>query len=271
MQTLTRISCLILILTCGSLQAQSTQMTLTECVTYALSYHPDIKVAQLQRQDADWQVRESKGGGLPQLTAGLSYNHFLIKPGLPAKAIGFPTDPNDPNGANRKLTFVLGNNTSGQVTLSQLFFSNSYRIAVRAADYYRQYVEEQEGAAKKKVRDQVTSAYLPALLISDNLAILDKNTKNLETLLKETTAIQKAGFAEQLDVDRLELAISTLRSERENLARQRKTVVDALKFAMGYPVDQPLELTDNVTQLVSTFGSLDLTKAVDPAARPEYR
>ncbi len=149
---------LLFIAATGTLHAQNTQMTLSDCVNYGLTYHPDVKVAQLQRQDADWQVRESKGGGLPQLTAGVSYQYFLKKPGLPAKALGFPTDPNDPNAASRRLTFVLGHSTSGNVTLSQLFFSNSYRIAVRAADFYRQYATEQEDVARKKVRDAVTMA-----------------------------------------------------------------------------------------------------------------
>jgi outer membrane protein len=250
------------------LHAQNTQMTLTDCVNYGLSYHPDIKVALLQRQDADWQVRESKGGALPQLSAGVNYQYFLKKPALPVAALGLG-GPNTPPDA--KLSFVLGHSTSANATLSQLFFSNSYRIAVRVADFYRQYVAEGEQVARKKVKDQVVAAFLPALLISDNLTILDKNITNLETLLKETTAIQKAGFAEQLDVDRLELALTTIRSERGNLARQRTTVVDALKFAMGYPVDQQLELKDNVQQLVSTYSSLDLTQMVEPTQRPEFR
>jgi outer membrane protein len=262
----TRIRVVAFLLLFGAtLQAQTTQMTMNDCVNYGLSYHPEVKVAQLQRQDADWQVRESKAGGLPQLTVGFNYQYFLQKPALPAEALGFPGPPGS------KITFVLGHSAAGNATLSQLFFSNSYRIAVRVADNYRQYVAEAEQVARKKVKDQVIAAYLPALLISDNLTIIDKNIFNLETLLKETSAIQKAGFAEQLDVDRLDLALASLRSERENLARQRTTVVDALKFAMGYSVSQPLELKDNVQQLVATYSALDLTKMVEPTQRPEFR
>ena len=257
---------LVILLLCSfGLRAQSTQMTLADCISYGLSYHPDIKIAQLQRNDAEWQVKESKGGGLPQLTAGASYQYFLKKPAIPAEALGFQAP------AGTKISFVQGQTLSADATLSQLLFSNSYRFAVKAAQYYREYVAEQEQAARKKVKDNITAAYLPALLISDNLTILDKNIKNLETLLSETTATQKAGFVEQLDVDRLDLSLSTLRSERENLSRQRTTVIDALKFAMGYPVNNALELTDNTNQLVMTYSTLDLTAQVDVNQRPEYR
>jgi len=131
-------------------------------------------------------------------------------------------------------------------------------------------VEDQLASAKFTLRNKVTDAYLPALLISENLQTLDKNIGNLDKLLNDTRAITKAGFAEQLDVDRLDLSLSNLRSERGNLARQREIVVDALKFTMGMPVGESISLADNVDKLMATYTDADMTSQLNPMNRPEY-
>jgi outer membrane protein TolC len=47
-------------------------------------------------------------------------------------------------------------------------------------------------------------------------------------------------------------------------------VADALKFAMGFPVGQPLSVSDNIDQLLSTYADADLSSQINFNARPEY-
>ncbi len=245
-------------------QAQMTAMSLNDCIRYALDNNPQIKVAQLQITEANWRVKESKATALPQLTAGIGYQYFIQRPGIPASALGFP------GAGDEKVAFNANHSLTPTIAVNQLFFSNSYRVALKAAEYYRQFVDQQLTVAKQTLRDQVTNAYLPALLITDNLGILDKNITNLEKLFSDTKAINKAGFAEQLDVDRLDLSLSTLRSERGNLIRQREIVLNALKTVMGMPVKQELTLSDNAQQLMTQYGTADLTSDLNYMNRPEY-
>ena len=277
-------------------QAQGGQaMSLNDCIQFALENHPDIKTAQLQVKDADWRVKENLSTGLPQISAGATYSGFIQRGGLPSSALGFgssgPVDltsalPNfnpdqvtDLNGVfgnlfasdpNSKVFFNPVHSVSGNVSLNQLIFNNSYLIGLRAAKYYRQYVDNQLAVTRQTIRNRVTDAYLPALLISDNLSILDKNIGNLEKLFSDTKAINQAGFAEQLDVDRLELSLSNLRSERGSLARQREIVVNALKFNMGMPIANEISLSDNTGLLLAAVGEIDMTSPPDFMARPEY-
>jgi len=257
------LTCMLLLAIGARAQAQEA-MSLSDCILYALSNNPQIRVAQLQTTDAEWRIKENKSTGLPQLTGGINLQRFIQQPGLPAEALGFSAPP------GTKLTFALKNNFNWNVQANQLFFNNSYLQAIKAAKYYREYVGDQLEQTKVTVRNQVTDAYLPALLISENLGILDKNIGNLEKLLNDTKAITKAGFAEQLDVDRLELSLSNLRSERGSLARQQDVVINALKFAMGKPISDPLTLKDQVDKLNQDAGDVDLTSQMNFMKRPEY-
>lgn len=243
--------------------SQTTAMSLSDCISYAQSNHPDIKVAQLQLTDAEWQIKENKATGLPQLSGSLGYQYFIQRPGIPQSALF-------PGGTDEKVFFNANHSLTPSISLNQLFFSNSYRIALKAAEYYREYVGVQMAVAKQKVQNQVIDAYLPALLITENLGILDKNIGNIENLLNETKAIYKAGFAEQLDVDRLDLSLSTLQSERLNLVRQQEIVVNALKLAMGKPVAEPLTPADDLRKLLGQYGEADMAAELNYMNRPEY-
>lgn len=261
-----RISIFMLLLLGGLPGRGQTQqaLSLDDCIQYALSNSPDVKVAQLQVTDADWRIKENTATGLPQLSGSIGYQYFIQRPGIPASALGFP------GAGDEKIAFSALHSLSPSLSYNQLFFSNSYRVAKKAAKYYRSYVDQQLAVTRSNIRNKVVDAYLPALLISDNLATLDKNIANLDKLLGDTRAINQAGFAEQLDVDRLDLSLSSLRSERGNLVRQREIVVNALKFAMGMPVGQEISLSDDVQKLMALYTDADLTTEINLMNRPEY-
>ncbi len=271
-------------------------MSLNDCVAFAQTNHPQVKIAQLAVTDADWRLKENKATGLPQVTAGITYTGFIQRGGVPSSALSFGGSGTPPPDAlkqafiakdlgdffpwfgdqfksdpNAKIYFGAVHSLSGKLELTQLLFSNSYLLAKKAAKYYTQYAAEGLNAARQQVKNGVADAYLPALLISENLAILDKNMANLEKILGETRAVNKAGFVEQLDVDRLELSLASLKTTRGNLARQREIVVNALKFVMGMPVAQDISLSDNLEKLLAEYGSADLTSPVNFQNRPEYQ
>ena len=247
-----------------SMQSQN-DMSLSDCVNYAYDHHPDMRIAQLQIKDADWQVKENLRTGLPQFSAGLDFQHFIQVPELPAEALGFQAPP------GTRLAFQLQNSITGSVQYNQLLFSNSYLLGLKAARYYREYVDTQVESKRYAVRNQVIDAYLPALLMTESLDLMDKNIANLEKLLADTREIFKAGFAERLDVERLELALNSLQSERDNLVRQQTLVTDALKFTIGMPVGTDLKPSDDLDQLLEEYAVVDLDSEMDFNTRPEYR
>lgn len=296
MHRIVLLSALAAVLSAGPLRAQQA-LSLNDCISYGLANHPQIKIAQLQITDADWQIKENTATGLPQISAGLGYTGFIQRGGLPSSALSFggggggtippivfeqfTADQVGALGAflgaafesdpDSKIFFNPVHNINGTLGANQLIFSNSYLLAKKAARFYREYVDEQLATAKVNLRNQITDAYLPALLLSDNLKTLDKNIANLDQLIKETQAVNKAGFVEQLDVDRLELSLSTLKSERDNLARQQETVINALKMAMGMPIAEAITLTDDTEKLMAIYTEADLSSSLNFMNRGEYR
>jgi outer membrane protein TolC len=259
-----RIFFILLSLSFGlTLKSQKT-FSLAEAIDYALANHPDVRVANLNLKDAEWRIKENRATALPQLSLGVNYQYYIQQPGLPIEALGFEGEP------GQRITFALRNNLSGSIQYNQLLFNNSYTVGIKAAKLYREYVNLQLNSVKEKVRNNVMDAYMPALLLTQSINVLDENITNQEKLFNETKAVYKAGFAEQLDVDRLDYVMSTLKMERENLSRQKETVIDLLKFAMNIPVGEEINLSDDLDALLQEYASIDPDEALDYNNRPDY-
>ena len=254
--------CLLLGTTLQSTAQQ--KMSLEDCVQYAYDHSPQMTLAKLDIRDADWQIRENTAIALPQINANVNYQHFLKQPAIPSEAFGFEIE------GNPKLSFALRNNLSGSVGIHQLLFDNTYLTGIKAAKEYRKYVGLKLTAVKTALRNTVVDAYLPALRLSENIDILDKNISVQEDLLHETREVQRAGFADQLDVDRLEYAVSTLRSQRDDLARQKDILVSALKFTINMPIRDEVALTDNLAILLLKYADANPTDTLDYQNKPDY-
>ena len=277
------------------------QMSLEGAIAYAMKNSNAIKGLQLGVKDADELIAATKATGLPQVNAELGYNFFYLLPstvfpksftassGLPYEnfailqdalqkagikdAMGntlFLKSPST-DGGGGKLSFVQRNGLSGTLSASQLIFSGSYTVALRASTLAREMAAVQVTAKEQEVRNQVQDAYLPSLLITESVKTLDKNIGNLEKLMTEIKATYKAGFVEQLDVDRLELSLANLKAERDNLDRQKGLVINALKMVIGYPMDKDIELTDDINALLQPAPEEDLVGKVDYSRHKQYQ
>lgn len=298
------IPAILFILLAGSLSAQqqARQFTLEEAIEYALQENLTIKNAQIEIADAEQQIVERRAAGLPQLSGSATFQRYLAVPrqplpegfdifGLFGQALGgIATDLNDDLSSNTLaaldqiaqsgngggdsqdgIAFFLNNNFTAAINLDAMVFDGSFFVALQAAREYRKYTLRDFAATQREIRKQVTEAYLPVMLIQQNIELLDKNISNLDRLLFETRELYKSGFVEQLDIDRLDLSLANLKIERENLVRQKAVAADNLKYAMGYPVDETIVLTDELEDMRAAADNAALATAeADPNQRPEY-
>ncbi len=238
-------------------------MSLSDCIDYALANHSEIRIAEYSMKDAEWQIKENRAVAYPQIGLGLHANRFIQQPSIPAEALGF-------GEPGQKLTFALKNDIGASVTLNQLLFDNKYLATIKAAKMYKDYAAIQFEGVVEKLRNRVTDAYIPALVVAEGVRILDKNIESQQKLVFETKANYQAGFVEQLDVDRLEYALSTFQTDRESLLRQRDKLTDVLKFTINMPNEEEITLIDDVDKLLVIYGDIDIEEKLNYMNRPDY-
>ena len=259
--------------------------SLEEAITYGLSNSAVIKLEKLNVKDADGQILEYKSIGIPTISGGVDYQYFLdiptqilpdfISPAvygvlfqeglLPQKAIN--TEGSAP------VKFGKDQSLNASIALNTLLFDYTWIKGLKAQQLYRELVRKQVEQKEFDTRSNITKAYLAVLISNQNAVLLDNNIRNLEEIRRETNIIYENGFAEQLDVDRLDLSLSNLKTEREKIKNLSSITKNLLKFQMGYPIEMPIELKDNFDDLVNfaVAQKVALNDSINYNNRPEYQ
>lgn len=237
----------------------SQAFTLDECIQYALDNSIAVKNAVLDEQIADARVKETRGMGLPQIdaTVGLLHNQKLPRffaqynpdgggsffdlsgiPGIqPGDVVAFPN------------FFQLGSSGNASLNINQLLFNGSYLVGLKAANAYRELSVRSTTQSKEQTIQQVTKAFYGVLINKDRMNLFDNNIARVDSLLKTTQALHKNGFAEGIDVDRIQVTLNNLMAERDKFYNLQELSIHLLKFQMNYPTDQPLEVEGDIASL----------------------
>lgn len=226
---------------------QTKTFTLEEVKSYALLHSHALTDINYDIEKAELKVKEYLGILLPQVNGELSYTHYGKLPAsiIPAGTFGNP----EPIEA----TFGTPNNLSANISLTQIIFNGSFLIGVKGAQEYVELSKQETAIQEQVIKNDVTTAFFNALIARENITIIQQNIQNLEKLIFETEQIYKNGFAEELDVDRLKLSLTNLKTSIENLEVQKELTLTLLKYNMGMPLDSTIEITGKLSELVESI------------------
>ncbi|MEQ6165715.1 TolC family protein [Ekhidna sp. MALMAid0563] len=240
---------LILLLLIGfamKLEAQEPiDLTLEDCIRYALENNEQLKIKQLDREIAEAEVRKTISMGLPQanVNGGLNYNFE------PQKSLLDPNSfPGGSGGSTEDIEVSFQQKYDGNIGLGvdQLIFDGSYFVGLQAARTYKELSTKEHQKSKIDIVEAVSKAYYNALIAEEQLELLEKNINRLDTLLNETREMYDAGFAEKIDVDRIRVNYNNLKVDLSRTRQLKDVSRKLLKFQMGMDLNQPISLMENL-------------------------
>jgi outer membrane protein TolC len=258
-----------------SLSAQEVQIfSIEDAIKYAQEKSISVQQSKLDLDRSKQQVREYTSIGLPQASVNIEYNYNInlptqllpdfLTPAVVGTLEAFQLVPsgtgaNLPEGQPQPVQFGTKNNLRAGFNVNQLVFDGSYFVGLKAAKGLVQMTTKQTDLSMQQIKNNVKKSYLTVLIAQENRKILFKNIENLEKLLKETKAFKESGLIEQLDVDRLDLSLSNLKSENEMVGRQVELAYNVLKFQMNFPLDQAISLSDSLNSMMEEPAEGDLS------------
>ncbi|MGB0137621.1 MAG: TolC family protein [Flavobacteriales bacterium] len=272
-------------------QAQTpTSVSLAQAQQYAVEHSFAVRGAQLDAESAARRVKELTAIGLPQVSGSMEYQNFIDIPVqvAPADAFGLPPYLNqflfdvsqetgvdlnapqvDPNAVT-ELQFGTPQNMSAGIQVTQLVFDGSYFVGLQAAKLSATLSQDVITKSEKDTRDEVAEAYYTVLIAERNVEILTDSRELLAESTAETEALVEAGFAEQQDLDQLQLNVADLDTRIAYAQQQVDVAKKLLKFQMGLDLEAPLTLTDKLDNLISEDMSM-LSLNFKPESTIEYQ
>ncbi|NVK85972.1 MAG: TolC family protein [Cytophagia bacterium] len=255
-RSIKRVSALLLmLLTVVSVKAQES-FSLEEAIKYALEYNENVKIARVNTSDANSQVGETRADGLPQINANFGYTNNTQIPVNIVPANTF--DPTAPDGATTAIRFGVQHQSSLGVSASQMLWDGSFFIGLKAARMLREKVLVDEQKAEQDVREQVMKAYYMVLVNQVRTGLIDINMATLDSTLRDTRAMYENGFAEKIDVSRLQVQLNNLKAEMSSVEQAILASKNMLKLTMGMPVDSEVELTDDLESFDFNYSSAEI-------------
>ena len=237
-----------------SLVANAQTYSLKQAVDYAIAHQVQVKNSQIDLQNASAKINEIKAMGLPQVngSVALTNNLILQRVFIPAKIF----NPAAAEGELIAAKFGVDNSGFANVGLSQLVFDGTYLLGLKASTVYKDLAVKSVTQSKQQVAENVTKAYYGILVNEKRQGLLALNLARLDTLLKETRELNKQGFVEKIDVQRLDVQANNLRTELENIDRLQALSYSLLKFQMGYPMEEPIRLSESLEKVeLATFNT----------------
>jgi outer membrane protein len=240
---------LLFFLAFSATQAQEVaQLTLNESILYAIENNYVTKNARLETLISKATVKETTALGLPQIDGSfnLDYNPKIPVVFLPNEPpFGDPSIPGDVIPARFGVSYSSGLG----VTVSQMIFDGSFFIGLRAAKTLTQLTDFDLVKAENDVVENVKKAYFGVLVNQERIRLAESNLSRIDSLLKETKALNEAGFAEKIEVSRIQVQRNNTYSQVERSRTAWEISKELLKIQMGMPLTIDILITETLQEL----------------------
>lgn len=265
---LIRITAIVGLILGVSLGLNGQSFSLKEAQEYAVKNNYQAKNAIIDVAIAARKVKETIAGGLPQVSANVSYNNFinLATQLIPAEFFG-----GEP-GTYMEVQFGTKHNATVDAQVSQLIFSGSFIVGLKAAKTYENLSKLQLEQIEQDVKTAIASAYYLVLISHENRRLMQETVETMKELLADTKMLYEKGFLEDTEVDRLQLLLLDLETALLNADNQIENALSLLKFNMGLSATDQIALTDPLeTILLSIHPETALSEAFELNKHLNYR
>jgi len=244
----------------GSTSAQQKyELTVKQAVDLAFKNVIEIKNAALDIKIQEAQNKEITGQALPQITGNASLTKYLKLPLIlfPDGSQGgvynvlineglLPQSTKIPSPQLQALSFFQPWNTSVGANLSQLLFQPDVFVGLQARKTAIGFSKANLDVVKEKIKDSAYQRYYAILIAEKQLQFLKGGIKRLQKLYHDDSIMYVNGFAEKLDLDRVQVQLTNLQTSMTLLDNGIKLAYAALKYAIGISQSDTVVISESL-------------------------
>jgi outer membrane protein len=214
-----------------------------QAVEYAKKNNVQVKNALLAIQVQEQVNRGITAAAYPNLAGSGTVTDYIVVPTqvIPGDNFGGPP------GSLLPVQFGLKYSSSALLQLQQLLFDGQVFVGLQARKTSIDFVKKNVDVTEEAIKVNIYKIYYQLAVSKTQIDLLDSNIVRLEKLRNDANEYFKNGFAEKLDVDKLDVQLTNLKTERIKYLNSIEIGYYGLKTLMGMPVKDTLILTDKVT------------------------
>ena len=218
--------------------------TLQQCLGYAVEHNSNVKKSALDREKAERARQEVLGALLPQISgsAGLNDNLKKAKFIMPNFMNNFlPEKMRDPN-ASEYMTIEMGTKYSANagLALNQQLLNMSLFNTLDIAKVSKQMAELGALSTEEDVIAQTATLYYGVQVTQYAASQMLRSVELVEQMLRMMEVNYASGLVKKVDVDRLRVNLTNLRTQQSAIESGLEVQKNLLKLQMGFEVTEPI-------------------------------
>lgn len=211
------------------------EATLQNVIQYALTHQAAVQQALIDENITEEGIKTKLADWYPQVNFNYNFQNYFH---LPAFVL--------PQGTIASGTY----NQSGlQLTATQNLFNRDVLLASRTKGDVRTQAKQNTVANKITVTVNVSKAFYDVLATTEQIKVSQQDIIRLESSLKNAKAQYEAGITDKTDFKRATIALNNSKASLATNTAQLKAKTEYLKFVMGYPVSQSLNIMYDSLQM----------------------
>ena len=253
---------------------QTLQLSLSEAQQYAIEHNATMKNADLEVKKAEMERWKTLSSMLPSVKAGFDYQNMcgytmnfggggsmmsMMPDSVTIGGVTMPISFPSSGSSNTSSSGGIAMNPSGTFSLTaavalsgaQVVGTMMQKLAIEMTDLSRQQTEQQ-------TRSQVKNVYVSILVMEQTVGLLDSSLANLESLAATSQAAVNVGAAEQVDADKLQVQVASMKSSINSTKRSLQMLRNSLLLQLGADVNSTVELTTPINDILSIEGAASI-------------
>lgn len=250
------------------------QFSVKQSVDYAVKNSAQVKNALLAVAIQHQTNKEVTSAAYPQINGSVSgtYNPNIAVQSFPnfiaAATYGVLEQEGVKNGTGAPIispadfglvqaSFGTKYTASAGLNLSQLLFDGQVFVGLQARKTTIDWSQKNVEVTEVAIKANIYKIYYQLVASRIQIDLLDANIARTEKLSHDTKELYKNGFSEKLDVNKVDVQLANLRTEKSRALANIENGYYGLKLLMGMPIRDSLVLTDTLDNAYIREGVLE--------------
>jgi OMF family outer membrane factor len=216
--------------------------TLQQCLDTAQLNNKNLQIGRNNVLIDEQKQAEAKSNLIPKINANADYRYYMELPYqyMPLSAF------DGPEGEFKQIQFGVPHNINANLQLSMPLYNSQVYGAIKTSKIAGELTELQYQKTEEQIYFEISSLYYNARILYHQLVFIDSNIVNSKRLLKNIKLLNSQLLATENDVNKVQLQLEQLTTQKEFVSSNYEQVINALKFSMGIGLEQAIEIDPTI-------------------------
>jgi len=227
------------------LQAQV--WTLQQCIDTAQVYNKSLQIQKNNVEIGNQKQEEVRGSLLPKVNVNADYRYYTDLPYqlMPMSVFG------GPQGKYKETQFGVPHNINANLQLSMPLYNPQIKGTIQSTEIATELSDLQLKKTEEQIYFEISNLYYNAQILIHQIQFIHSNLANTQKLLRNMQLLKQQLMATGTDVNKVALQADQLKTQREIINNKLDQVMQALKFSMGIPAEERIEIVPEINDKIT--------------------